>query len=809
MNLAAALAGSVLVVVSAAVLVSWTLRRRLLRRGELSHSLGLAVLKVQLPRSAAADGQRLSLAEAQERIAVMEQVFAQLGAIREGAWHSWLYGRPFMSFELAVPHVGQEALFFCAVPRRFAVQVEKLLTGLYPDAHVEAVPDYTVFYPGGAAAAALALGRSRFLPLRTYRDLAADPLVSLTNAFSKVANEGEGLAFQVVAAKAPRSWNHRLAAVVGQLRSGKPLGKALFDSQTHLLVEAMKFFRTAKPADPSAPAMVNDSLIRLIEGKAQKPLFSCNIRLVASAPTAERAEQLLQSLAVPLTQFGNEETNHLNVRRATGRRLRAATYQFSFRLPERSSAVILGTDELASLIHLPNAAPHQEHVATVSARAAAAPVNLPAEGLLLGINDYRGEARNVFMLPEDRARHLYIIGQTGTGKSVLLRNLVIQDIERGEGVCFIDPHGEAIHAILEHIPPARVRDVIYFNPGDVERPMGLNMLEYDPAHPEQKTFITNELLAIFNKLYDMKTVGGPMFEQYFRNATSLVMDDPASGSTLIEINRVFTDKAFRDLKLSRTADPLVRTFWRDVAEKAGGEASLQNVVPYISSKFDSFLSNEIVRPIVAQERSAFRFRQAMDEGKILLINLSKGRLGEINSALLGLTVVGKILMAAFSRVDQPEDQRRPFYLYIDEFQNVTTDSIESILSEARKYRLALTVAHQFTAQLSEGTKKAVFGNVGSMAAFRVGADDAELLEKHFAPTLAAADLMNVDNYRAYLRLLVHGKTVPPFGIRVPPPTSGSSAVAQAARDFSRQTYGRDRAEVEAEVAKKFEAIGVR
>ena len=386
-----------------------------------------------------------------------------------------------------------------------------------------------------------------------------------------------------------------------------------------------------------------------------------------------------------------------------------------------------------------------------------------------------------------------------------MKEMVRQDILAGKGVCFIDPHGDAAEEILGYVPEERLGDVIYFNPGDVERPLGLNMLEYDERFPEQKTMVVNELFAIFQKLYGaVPEALGPMFEQYFRNSTLLVMDDPASGNTLLEIERVFVDKAFRDLKLSRSQNVVVKSFWRDIAEKAGGEASLANMVPYITSKFDAFLANEIMRPIIAQERSAFNFREVMDAGKILLINLSKGRLGELNSALIGLIMVGKILLAALSRTDTTEPERRDFYLYIDEFQNVTTRSIATILSEARKYRLNLIMAHQFLGQLEEEIKKAVFGNAGSMVAFRIGTEDAEFMAQQFQPVFGQQDLINIDNFNAYVKLLIRGQTSQPFNIRTYPPATSDHAMAERIKEFSRLTYGRRREEIEEEIQMRYQ-----
>jgi type IV secretory pathway TraG/TraD family ATPase VirD4 len=294
-----------------------------------------------------------------------------------------------------------------------------------------------------------------------------------------------------------------------------------------------------------------------------------------------------------------------------------------------------------------------------------------------------------------------------------------------------------------------------------------------------------------------------MFEQYFRNAVLLTIDHPESGSTLVDVSRVLSNKTFRDLKLSKCTNPLVTQFWTEVASKAGGEASLANIVPYIVSKFDNFLANDIMRPVIAQEKSSFNFRELMDSKKILLVNLSKGRLGDINANLIGLILVGKILMAALSRVDSIGKDLPPFYLYIDEFQNITTDSIATILSEARKYKLSLNIAHQFIAQLDDKTKNAVFGNVGSLAVFRVGAEDAEYLEKQLSPVFTAKDIMNIDNYNAYVKMLAKGLPQKPFNIRVPAPEKGRAEIIEKLKELSYLSFGRARADVESEIMAKY------
>jgi len=395
---------------------------------------------------------------------------------------------------------------------------------------------------------------------------------------------------------------------------------------------------------------------------------------------------------------------------------------------------------------------------------------------------------------------MYIVGMTGTGKSWFAEGLAMQDIANGEGVCFIDPHGDAIDHILERIPKNRAEDVILFDPADLTRPLGLNMLEYDS--PEQKTFVINEVMNIFDKLYDLKQTGGPMFEQYFKNACHLIMDDPESGSTLLEVPKVLADEDFRKYKLSKCKTPVVKEFWEKQALKAGGEASLQNMVPYITSKLTPFLTNEFLRPIISQQKSSLNFREAMDGQKIILAKLSKGKIGEMNAYLLGMIIIGKILMSALSRGDMPENERKDFYLYIDEFQNFLTESMQIILSEARKYRLCLTIAHQYIGQLVKGGdtkfKDSIFGNVGTKVAYRVGVDDAEALTKEFAPVFNEYDFLNMPKYNAFVKLLIDNANPPAFNMaavpfnNIPSIQSANPESAKFIRELSRLTYGQDK-----------------
>lgn len=799
--------------VVALVAVSATLifiRLRLLSRGRISRSLNLELLSVKFLQYQVQEQQTLQ--QLREKIALMEQLYANLSVLRDSWWRSFLYGGPVFALELTVPHLGDEISFFAAVPRRFVSAVEKIIQGIFPDAHVEKTRDYNIFSPDGAVAGAFAtFKKTKFYPLKTYQKLEGDPLKEITNVFTKLAKEGEGAALQIVARPARKKWARKLKDEAKILFGTKKAKTDIVIGAVGALGEITKSAPSETPARPDEPKRLTplqEENVKALEGKAGKPLFETNIRLVASAADVPRATAILQGLEVALAQFSDPSLNSFKITRAEGRTLKSLIFNFSFRAFDEGRAMILSSEELTSVFHFPNMPLETPRIKTLKAREAAPPPTIPHDGLLLGYNVFRGEETKINMLDDDRRRHLYIIGQTGTGKSVFLENMIVQDLEAGRGICVIDPHGELVERVLEFVPRHRLQDVVYFNPGDIERPLAVNMLEYDPNFPEQKTLIVNELFGIFEKLFNMSIAGGPMFEQYFRNATMLVMDDPSSGNTILEIERVLADKEFRDLKLSRCKNIVVKNFWTQIAEKAGGEASLKDMVPYIASKIDNFIANEIMRPIVAQEKSSVNFREIMDSGKILLVNLSKGRLGELNSSFVGLILVGKILMAALARAGTEQEKRRDFYLYIDEFQNVTTDSIATILSEARKYRLDLIITHQFIGQLKEEIKKAVFGNVGSMVSFRIGSDDAEFVAKQFKPVFAEQDLLNIDNHNCYVKLLVGGQTSTPFNMRTYPPKSGSKEVAELAKEISRTKYGRPREEVETEILAKHQAMRV-
>lgn len=774
-------------------------------RSELWKELEMTLYEVSLPEASSSEPGTKEK-QVKEIISAMDQFYAGMLSVSGGN-----YDDRYFTLEIANPNHSEEFIFYVSVPDTKKDLFEKQLISLFHNAKIREVPDdYNIFNEAGFTMGSVAsLDKHPIFPLKTYEAFDHDPLNVLLNTFSKIKKDGEGAAVQIVFRPPGEDYIKKYKDSLDEILKGVPVKKALPKSMLGEFWEGLKeTFKSQEKADKEKEKQketpVDQIAVDNIKAKIASPMVDVNIRIIASANTQEESTKMMADIESAFNQMDNPGSNKIVWKHFTGAKLESMAKDFSFRAFNSSQTLPLNLREVTTVIHFPGEGVHTTpQLRQAKASQAAAPMGLPQEGTLLGINRFRNMETKVFMTKEDRLRHFYTIGQTGTGKSTLLKNMIAQDILQGEGVCMIDPHGVDIMDILAMIPKERYDDLIYFDPGYTERPMALNMLEYDVRYPEQKTFVVNELLGIFNKLFDMKTAGGPMFEQYFRNATMLVIEDPESGNTLLEISRVLASKQYRELKLSKCKNPIVVQFWREVAEKAGGEASLANIVPYITSKFDGFLSNEIMRPIIAQEKSSFNFREIMDQKKILLVNLSKGRLGDLNANLIGLILVGKILMAALSRADSLHLNPPPFYLYIDEFQNVTTDSISSILSEARKYKLSLNVAHQFIAQLEEGIRDSVFGNVGNIATFRVGADDAEYLEKQYAPVFTANDIINIENRNAYLKILVNGKPVKPFNIETLPPPAGDKTLIEKLKQLSYLKYGKDRMEVEALIMEKY------
>ncbi len=736
-------------------------------------ALDTVLLEVSLPR------------ENEIKIDAAEQLFSSLVAMKntKGIF-SFLKLADSISFEIVAKP--QDIRFYVGVPNKLRDMVEKQIHGSYPDAQVIEVEDYNLFeIPGKVAYQALKLKKANYLPIKTYRDLAIDPLSSITSVLGKMS-EGEAAAVQILISPSSEEWK----------KAGRD----------HITTTKK---REANPE--TAKYSVDNKELEAIEQKITKPGFKVYLRMLVVSSTKEAAESHISNLEGSFSQFNS---SYNEFKKETNKYFKGmAIVDFIYRQlplwPKNNG--VLTTEELATVFHFPNKMVETPSIHWLNARVAPAPSNIPLEGLYIGKSVYRGQVRPVYLEEDDRRRHMYIIGKTGVGKSEFLKDMILQDIRAGKGLCFIDPH-DTIDMILPLIPPERAEDVIIFDPSDTQRPMGVNFLDADTE--EQKDLICSSIIGLMYKLYDPNKTGiiGPRFEHAIRNAMLTVMTE--KGNTFVEVVRVLTDASFVQELLPKIQDPMVRRYWTDqIAQTSDFHKS--EVLDYIVSKFGRFVTNRMVRNIIGQSESSFNLRKVMDDGKILFISLAKGKIGEDNASFLGLILVPRILAAAMSRQDIPQDQRRDFYLYVDEFQNFATPDFGQILSEARKYRLNLIVANQFIGQIEEDVKNAIFGNAGTIMSFRVGVSDANYLQHEFQPVFNEQDLINVERYHCYIKTLIGGEPTKPFSLDMTrnldeEKKMENPRVAELVRELSRLKYGRPSELVEAEIAKRsrlFEVLG--
>lgn len=770
-------------------------------REEMKRSLNMVLFLVTLPKQVKDETNEKDKND-KELVAIMEQLYSTLAKLDDNFW----FGPSHFSFEIAVESAAQEIGFYVGAPRKFEKLIEQQIHSFYATAQVERVEDYNLFMPNSfTAGKTLTLKNDFLFPIRTYQNLEFDPLNNITNTLSKLPI-GEGASVQLLIKPVAGGWKYKSFNFIKHIQK-EGLQKAITGRK--LISQVGKLVQSKPKKDPNNPVSDNlynlspydEEAIKLIEGKANKTGFLVNIRIIAAAPEQERAKDIVNEIERAFSQFEWPNLNGFKIGKMESNKeqsLNRLSYNFIFRNFDRSKAIILDTEELASIFHFPTIVLETPKVKWLATKNAPPPQGMSSDGLVLGYNIYRGEEVVIKIAKEDRRRHVYAIGQTGTGKSNFFAEMIKRDIAAGEGVCVIDPHGDLVDDILTCIPENRVEDVIVFDPSDVVRPLGLNMLEV--ASEDQRDFAVQEMITIFYKLFPPEMIG-PMFEHNMRNVMLTLMSDAEYPGTIAEIPRMFTDIEFQKLKVSKVSDPVVRAFWEKEMAKTS-DFHKSEMLGYLISKIGRFVENSMMRNIIGQERSGFNLREIMDKQKILLVNLSKGKTGEVNSSLLGLIIVSKLQMAAMSRTDMPQEERKDFYLYIDEFHNFTTDSIATILSEARKYRLNLNIAHQFIAQLPENIRDAVFGNVGTMVSFRIGAEDAEFVAKQFVPVFNEQDLINIDNYNAYIKLMVNGSVNRPFNMKAYPPTKGNVEIALAVKELSRLKYGKLREIVEKRILER-------
>lgn len=722
-----------------------------------------------------------------------------------------VYGQRHISFEI----VAKEGLiyYYTVVPIVLVDVVRQAVIAAYPSARLEEVEEHNIFTKDTRASSVIggefSLKKSYVYPIATYQETRRDASRAILNALSTIGRE-DGVGIQILMRPASQGWTRTSMSTVERVKKDRASGKSTGFGG----VAAAKDLAEALWKPPSADSRSEETGverqltsmeqqgIEAIEEKTKYPGYEILIRVVVSSSTAARSQTLLKNIVASFSLFDSPVNNGFIF--TPTRNVDELVTSFIFRFfPQSLKSNILNTVELATMFHLPD----QKNIPTAQVKRQMSkqvdgPTDVMDEGFLIGYNEFRGVKKPIRLSTNDRRRHLYMIGQTGTGKSKFLENLAYQDMLDGKGFAFIDPHGDSAEILMGAIPKERVEDVIYFNPADLDNPIGLNMFEFNT--PDQKDFLVQEAINMLYGLYDPGHTGivGPRLEHIFRNAALLLMSDPAGG-TFIDIPKLLVDAEFMKSKLKYVTDPTVLEFWTKEWPASQKSSEAGELVSWVASKFGPFLSNDAMRNIIGQTKSGFNLRDIMDNRKILIVNLSKGKMGELNSKLLGIIFVMKFQAAAMARADIPEDQREDFSLYVDEFQNFMTESFESILSEARKYHLSLIMANQFMTQLTDKIREAIIGNVGTVVSGRIGVTDAELLVKKFEPVFTVDDLTKMPNFQGVTSVMINNTPSSPFSMSFTPPLAKSNdKLAIAMKKLSATKYGRSRAEVEADISKR-------
>ncbi len=755
-----------LVLIGGLVVAFFLVKKKLIRKDRNEKANDGVLMEVRVPR------------DNEVEIGVAEQMFANLygiGGKGDGLAEHFTVGNA-VSFE--VVGLPGEIRFFVHCPRKFADLVEKQILGSYQDADVSIVNEYNIFAPNTKSAyTRLVLDEEPYCPLRVAENFTGDPFANVLSTLSKMS-ENEGAVVQIIVTPTDSTWQKNGAKFVQKVENNN--------------------------SDPEKKKIgISQEKLQGIGKKVAKPGLATEIRIMTSAPDEAIAKMHLDNIVGAFDQYNNPGVNKLKKAKVEKKDEKRFLYDVIYRRTPEAKESILNVEELAALYHFPNKNITTPNIHWLLSRELVADNSISSDikskdTIWIGNNYFRGKKKIICFERDDRRRHSYILGQTGTGKSWLMKRMILQDIYNGDGVCFIDPHGETAEDILELIPPERAEDVIYFNAGDFERPFGLNIMEfYNEQHQHQ---IVNSFIALLIRLFDPHNQGyvGPAMQQAVRNSMLTAM--AKEGSTLIEVVRILQDEEWvMNYWLPMVKDELVRRYWTDQVAKTDKKTKSESLT-YFISKFDKFTTNLAIRNIIGQSKSSFDFRDVMDNQKILIINLSKGAIGDENMSFIGLLVVQKMLAAALSRENIPQEQRKDFFFYADEFQNFATEEFSSILSEARKYKLNLTIAHQYIGQLPEEIKNAVFGNVGSLFITRCSAEDAKFLETQFEPYVKAGDMVNQGSGHWYVKLLNNGVYPAPFSLNSfygPKfPDSGFDLpvrkdVADIIKKYSRAKYGRD------------------
>ena len=746
---------------------------------------------------------------ANEAISKAQVMYSILSSTITKGLKTRLYGQRHFSLEI----IAKDGFikYYAIVPAVLTETVRQAVQSAYPTARLEEKREENIFRGGGGidavAGAELSLNKDYYLPIATYEDTKRDAQTAILNALSSVRKD-EGAAVQILFRPAQKNWSEAGKQYIENMQKGKTkktIGTNIGDFAIDLIRAPWEVPPEHEKTEKETVTNIKQDEITAITGKMRFPAFETLIRIIASSENKPRSEAIMGGIVSAFSQFNSPELNGFKVNTLRDPKKLAIDYTFRF-FPLRVRNNILNSVELASIFHLPEQStiPNSQ-VERQLTKQVDGPARLATEGIFLGTNEFRGAKKAIYLDDKNRRRHMYVIGQTGMGKSVFLENLAFQDMCDGRGFAFIDPHGDAVEALLQRVPEERIDDVIYFDPSDIEHPVGMNMFEF--STPDQKDFIVQEGISMLQSLFDPNNQGffGPRGQHMFRNAALLLMADPA-GATFIDIPQCFTDPEFVKSKLKYVTDKAVYDYWTKEFPQSQKSNDAGEVITWFASKWGPFISNTIMRNTLGQVKSGFNIREIMDNKKIFLVNLSKGNLGDINSNLLGMIFVMKFQQAAMSRQDIPEDQRKDFCLYVDEFQNFATDSFESILSEARKYRLNLIVANQFMTQLTDKIREALLGNVGTIICGRVGVTDADLMVKAFTPTFTAEDLTKTPNFHAVAKVMMFDMPSAPFTMHLPAPMGEPNReLMDTLKAYSATRFGKTRAEVEKEINDRWNA----
>lgn len=739
-----------------------------------------------------------------------EQLFASLhGILRDSKELKLNKGiQEHLSFEIA--SVNGQIRFYASVPKTLQSFVEGQIYSQYPTVQIHtADEDYVTHERRHSVVytAEIVLTNSEFLPIKTFQSFEVDPLAGITGTLAKLESTGEEIWIQILTRPIADDWHKSSSKWVTSVKNGSPFafftGEGFSFKWVADLLAALSKPPEEGKASSGAPKELSErekTRISEAEKKATKLGYQVKIRMAYLGESPTNAKLRMQAIVGTFKQFNSTNLNGFQVSSGSFKKEDLAQYKARLFMDR---GFILNIEELASVFHLPHTNVETPNIVWASSKTAEPPAKLPVitgndaidENIsAFGLTNFRGINHQFGMLRTDRSRHMYIIGQTGAGKSGTLELLALSDIFHGQGYAIIDPHGDFAMDNLRFIPGSRLEDVVYFNPADTAYPLGFNPLEIiDPAF---KTNISSEVIGVLKRMFGESW--GPRLEYILRYTILALLDRPTT--TMLDITRMLTDKKFRKETLTYCTDTVVLQFW-NIEFASWTEKFQAEAIAPVLNKVGAFTANPVIRNIIGQPKSTFNIRQIMDDGKILIVNLSKGLIGEDNASILGAFIVTKIQLAAMSRSDIPDiENRRPFYLYVDEFQNFATDSFATILSEARKYGLNLTVANQYISQMTETVRNAVFGNVGTIICFRVSADDSPILAKQFEPQFEANDLLQMHNRNFVINMVINGEKTPAFSARTlnlpPPQTDNTGRIVE----HTRQLYSRSREEVEAEIS---------